>query len=286
MKKIVVKLFYLLLLSSEATATEDSFSLYVKANACSLIEGTLTKEDAKFKAYDKATLLAVKNSQYIQEKNLNLNDYDYNLLSYKIADRALDNITLATTTDTKDKVCLEFKATLNKEKTDAILKDYGYKEINDEKIKEITEEVNKMLPKSIYETDNSMPLFFIENLEYYTNATTKAYTTAILEQLSSVPRVLVTDKKELADYYILPKLIKSSVDAIDGKNSRYGISVKIEVSDKNNEIVLEDTKNRYIIIDNNEDKQKLAQKMLTKLLKESVSSLSNKLSILFIENKK
>ena len=97
---------------------------------------------------------------------------------------------------------------------------------------------------------------------------------------------MVTDTKELADYIIAPKLTKSSIDVIDEKNSRYSMSVKIEIKNKENKIILEDTKNRYLIIDNNDDKQALAKKMLTRLLKENIKSLSNKLSVLFIEKTK
>ena len=69
--------------------------------------------------------------------------------------------------------------------------------------------------------------------------TSKDYKTTILEELSFVPRVLVTDTKELADYIIAPKLTKSSIDVIDEKNSRYSMSVKIEIKNKENKIILE-----------------------------------------------
>lgn len=287
MKTYIKKLFLLFFLTPVVSiANEDSFLLNLQASACSLVEGHFSKQDARLNAYDKATLLAVKNSKYLQEKKLNLNDYDYDLLSYKIADRALNNVVILTTLDTKEKICLELKASLDKQKTDDILQEYGYKKLDDEKIKEITEEVNNTLPKSIYEAKDSLPLFYINDLEFYTSKTTDNYKTAILEELSFVPRVLVTDTKDLADYFIVPKLTQSSIDVIDEKNSRYSMSVKIEIRDKDNKLVLEDTKNRYTIIDNKEDKQNLAKKMLTRLLKESLKSLSNKLSVLFIEKTK
>ncbi len=287
MKTFIKKLFLLFLLTPIVSiANEDSFLLNLEATSCSPIEGHFSKQDARLNAYDKATLLAVKNSQYLKEKNLNLNDYDYNLLSYKIADRALNNVVILTTLDTKEKICLELKAILDKQKTDDILKEYGYKDFDDNKIKEITEDVNSTLPKSIYEAEDSLPLFYVNDLEFYTSQTSKDYKTTILEELSFVPRVLVTDTKELADYIIAPKLTKSSIDVIDEKNSRYSMSVKIEIKNKENKIILEDTKNRYLIIDNNDDKQALAKKMLTRLLKENIKSLSNKLSVLFIEKTK
>ena len=283
MIKSYLKLSFLFLLVVKPSIAEDSFSLNIKANACSKIEGTQTKYDAKFKASDKAILLAVKNSSYIKSKNLTINDYDYTLLSYKIADRALINPTMSTTLETKDKVCMEVTGLLDKKKTDEILKDYGYKELKEDKIKEIVEDINQNLPKSIYEADDKIPLLYIKDLEFYTNKTTTNYTNTILEELSFVPRILVTDKEDLADFYIVPKMLQSSIDVIDDKNSRFSMSVKVEIRSPDNTLVQDVTKNRYIIIENTEDNQQMAQKMLNKLLKEALSSLKDKLSILFLE---
>ena len=47
-----------------------------------------------------------------------------------------------------------------------------------------------------------------------------------------------------------------------------------------NNIVASTQKNRYIIIDNSEDKQSIADKMLQKLLKEAIETLQKE-SIIF-----
>ena len=51
------------------------------------------------------------------------------------------------------------------------------------------------------------------------------------------------------------------------------MSLKLELYDKKNNIVASTKKNRYIIIDNNDDKQTIADKMLQKLLKEAIETL-------------
>lgn len=282
MRISTIKLFALVILVFiSSIAKADSFSLDLNSKACSKIEGHQNKSDARLNAYDKAMLLAVKSSEYIKSKNLKINDYDYSLLSYKIADRAIKNVIISTTHESNKKICLELKASLDKQKADMILKDYSNPNISAEKVKEIADNVNQTLPKSIYEANDSIPLFYVYPLEFYTKKTTSDYTSRITEQLSFMPRILITDNKELADYYILPRLEKSSLDIIDEKNSRYSMSVSIEIKSKEGEVITKDTKNRYIIIDNSKDKQEVAKKLMIKLLTESVSTLSNQLNILF-----
>lgn len=282
MRISTIKLFALVILVFiSSIAKADSFSLDLNSKACSKVEGHQNKSDARLNAYDKAMLLAVKSSEYIKSKNLKINDYDYSLLSYKIADRAIKNVIISTTHESNKKICLELKASLDKQKADMILKDYSNPNISAEKVKEIADNVNQTLPKSIYEANDSIPLFYIYPLEFYTKKTTSDYTSRITEQLSFMPRILITDNKELADYYILPRLEKSSLDIIDEKNSRYSMSVSIEIKSKEGEVITKDTKNRYIIIDNSKDKQEVAKKLMIKLLTESVSTLSNQLNILF-----
>ncbi len=282
MRISTIKLFALVILVFiSSIAKADSFSLDLNSKACSKIEGHQSKSDARLNAYDKAMLLAVKSSEYIKSKNLKINDYDYSLLSYKIADRAIKNVIISTTHESNKKICLELKASLDKQKADMILKDYSNPNISAEKVKEIADNVNQTLPKSIYEANDSIPLFYVYPLEFYTKKTTSDYTSRITEQLSFMPRILITDNKELADYYILPRLEKSSLDIIDEKNSRYSMSVSIEIKSKEGEVITKDTKNRYIIIDNSKDKQEVAKKLMIKLLTESVSTLSNQLNILF-----
>lgn len=282
MRISTIKLFALVILVFiSSIAKADSFSLDLNSKACSKIEGHQNKSDARLNAYDKAMLLAVKSSEYIKSKNLKINDYDYSLLSYKIADRAIKNVIISTTHESNKKICLELKASLDKQKADMILKDYSNPNISAEKVKEIVDNVNQTLPKSIYEANDSIPLFYVYPLEFYTKKTTSDYTSRITEQLSFMPRILITDNKELADYYILPRLEKSSLDIIDEKNSRYSMSVSIEIKSKEGEVITKDTKNRYIIIDNSKDKQEVAKKLMIKLLTESVSTLSNQLNILF-----
>jgi hypothetical protein len=115
-------------------------------------------------------------------------------------------------------------------------------------------------------------------MEYYNQSKSSQYTSIIAEKISLEPRVLVTENKELADYILQPKLILSKMEKINNENSKYSMSVVIEVQKVNGEIVVSQQQNRYIIIENKQDKQEIAHKLLTKLLDEALKNISVKIN--------
>jgi hypothetical protein len=272
-----------ILLTFSAISKADSFFLPIASKVCVIDKenDNIKLEDIILKVQDKASFIAVKNSDYIKNKLKDIDDYDLSVIPYKIADTLLKDI-VVNSSQIDNRICLDYKALLDIKKADELLKEVENKKLNNIKIKEIAQEVLQM-PKSIYEANDSIPLIYIEDLEYYNQKTTSKYTLDITEQLSFEPRILITENKELADYILIPKLAKSSVDIIDEKNSRYSMSIIIEVTNLDGKKVIKEEKNRYIIIDNAEDMQSLAHKMIVKLLKEALASVKERLNILFKE---
>ena len=246
-----------MLLTYSAISKADSFFLPISSKVCVIDKenDNIKLEDIILKVQDKASFIAVKNSNYIKNKLKDIDDYNLSVVSYKIADTSLKDI-VAIPSQIDNRVCLDYKASLDTQKADKLLNDVKNKNLNNSKIKEIAQEVLQM-PKSIYEANDSIPLIYIEDMEYYNQKTTSKYTLDITEQLSFEPRILITENKELADYILTPRLVKSSVDIIDEKNSRYSMSIIIEVANLEGEKVIREEKNRYIIIDNTEDMQSL-----------------------------
>ena len=274
-----LSVLYLSLLYS-ATTKADSFFLPITSKVC-IKEQNKSQEDIVLEIQDKAKFLAVKNSDYVKNKLKDVDDYYLSLISYKILDTALQDVDMSKIS-ANGRMCLDYKANLDIKKTDEIIATFNVKKLNNNKIKDIAKEVISM-PKSIYEANDSIPLIYIDDLEFYNKKTTSKYTQNIVEQLSFEPRILITENKELTDFVLTPKLTKSSVDIIDEKNSRYSMSVTIEVTDLKGKKVINEEKSRYIIIDNNQNMQTLANKMITKLLNEAISSIKAKLNILFHE---
>ena len=281
MLQSILKLSVLSMLLVFSTLTKaDSFFLPVTSKVCA-IEQDKAKEDVVLGLHDKASFLAIKNSDFIKNKLKDVDDYYLSLISYKIADTSLQDI-VANQTNLDNRICINYKANLDIRQAEEIISSFNIKKINDEKIKDIAKEVLSM-PKSIYEANDSIPLIYVEDLEFYNQKTTSKYTQSIIEQLSFEPRILITENKTLSDFVLTPRLTKSTVDTIDEKNSRYSMSITIDVTNLEGKKVIMEEKNRYIIIDNNENMQSLANKMIAKLLYEAISSIKDRLSILFQE---
>ena len=80
---------FALLINYIGKAEADSFSLAVRGTACADVSAEQTRSEIRYCAYDKAVLLAVKNSPYVRQETASMDDYGYNVLAYRLADKAL-----------------------------------------------------------------------------------------------------------------------------------------------------------------------------------------------------
>lgn len=245
----------------------DSFFEPVKATVCEEVTPDTNKTDVRYNAYDKAILQAIKNNQYIKNKASDLDDHQYNIIAYKISDTVLSDVDIKTIEDNDEKVCVELFGIINKKEVDEIFADsFGKKT---KSIEEIAEEIKEKMPNS-----SITPLIYINDVLYYNNTKSGAYTQKIAEFISLEPNVLVSDNQELSDYIIQPRMTLSKLEKLDEKNSRYSMSVVVEVKKQDGSIIATKQKNRYIIIDNSDNKQDVAGKLLLKLIKEGIKDLS------------
>lgn len=278
MIKNFARLFVLALaLINGAGAGADSLFIPVKGNACINVTSDRTRSAIRYQAYDKAALMAVKSSEEISRLAQNSDEHNYTLLAYKLVDKALQDVTVTTIRDDNKKICLEISGRLDKAKADAILRE-KQNTIDTETVKNIADKVNATLPKSIYETDETIPLLYIEDLKYYNGKTSSSYTAKLAEKLAFEPRVLVTENKELADYILIPRLLLSKIEPLNQDNSRYSMSVVVEVRKNNGELVDSEQQNRYILINKKQDAQQTAHKLLQKLLEDALNNMSGKLN--------
>lgn len=278
MTKTIKKLSVLIFVICAKISYADSFLLPVNSMACSEISNQYTRAEIRYQTYDKAALLAIKSSQYIQDLLKKYDDYNYNILAYKLADKALVDVNIKTNQDNNDKICLELSASIDKKIVETIIENENIKPFAPQNIEKIVENVNQEIQKTLYEVDNTIPLIYIDDIQYYNQSKSSRYTAIISEKLSLEPRVLVTENKELADYILQPKLILSKMEKIDNKNSKYSMSVVIEIKKTNKEVVISQQQNRYIIIENKQDKQEIANKLLIKLIEDALKNISAKIN--------
>lgn len=268
------------LISIVSTARADSFLVSVKSMICQNVSTEKSRSDIRFEAYDKAAFMAVKTSEYMQKKIADLDDHSYGILAYKLADRALNDVSIITTRDDDEKICLQLSGYLDTSKADDIMREDSLNTFEPKDVQKIAREVNILLPNSPNETEEAIPLVYIKDTEFYNHTTTAAYTEKLAQKLSFEPKVLVTESKELADYFIVPKLLQAKMEKIDESNSRFSMSVIIELQNTKGNIVDSEQQNRYVIISNEEDQQKIAQKLMIKLFEDALDTMAGKLNTL------
>ncbi len=269
-----------MLISLVSAARADSFLLPVKSAVCQNIVADKSRSDIRFEAYDKAAYMAIKTSEYMQAKAKGLDDHNYAGLAYKLADSALNDVSIITTRDDDERICLELSGYLNTKTADEIIGEERVKEFKPQNVRDIAREVNILLPKPTEEEEGAIPLIYIKDAEFYNHTSTSAYTEKIAQKLSFEPKVLVTESKELADYFIVPKLIQAKMEKIGQDNSRFSMSVAVELHKTNGIVVDSEQQNRYIIISHEQDTQEIAQKLMIKLLEDALDAMSGKLNTL------
>ncbi len=140
--------------------------------------------------------------------------------------------------------------------------------------KDIYQKESKLISR-----DYIIPMIYVEEMEYYNGKKSPAYTQKIIRKLALEPSVIIVDKKDLADYFLIPKLKKSKIESINRENSRYSMSIALELWSKGGVLINTEHQNRYIIIKKSQDPQEIAKKLLSKLLDEAVDNF-----LLKIEN--
>ncbi len=284
MATVLLKLSaWVLLLCSGSTARADSFLMPVQSSVCTNMTENSDRDDIRGQTYDKAVFQAIRSSAYIRAKAAAFDDHTYNLLAYRLADKALNDVTVKIVRDDEKKVCIKINANLDTEIADELIKNENRQALNPEKVKKIAHEINSSLPKSIFETDSTIPLLYIKDVEFYNNKTSSRYTADIARKLSFEPRVLITEHRELADYFLVPKLLLSKMEKIDDKNSKYSMSVVVELQNGRGETIETARQNRYIIVSNADNRQEIAHKLLLRLLEDAVTALSEHLNVLLKE---
>ena len=268
---------FVVLVLTISSAKADSFFAKIRGNACENVTLNETRSTTRYKAYDKAALQAVKSSS-LRNQLSTLDEHTFNVLAYRLADKALNDVTIITTKDDEEKICVEISGVLDNQKTKEIIGNFQDKGFNPQNVAQIAEDINTLLPKSIYETDENLPLLFIKNLEYYNHTETAQFTALIKEKIAFEPRVLITDKQELADYFIKPKLMRSQMEKITDDKLRFSMSAKIEVTKIDETVVLSEVQNRYIIIEQKQNPQEIAHKLLQKLLEDCLQKMSKRIN--------
>ena len=119
--KIIKLSVFCICLFNSSYIKADSFFEPVNSTVCEEKKAGISQVDIRFDAYDKATLQAIKNNQYVKNKAQNIDDHQYNIIAYKISDTVLSDVNIKTIQDDDEKVCIELFGIINKKEVDLIV---------------------------------------------------------------------------------------------------------------------------------------------------------------------
>ena len=244
-------------------------SVEIYGNACEKVVQGESKSSTRVRAADKAVFLRVKKIKELDKAKQILNEHDLNVLVYRLVDEYVEDLSVNTTKDEEDKICVEIKGWLNPQNVAAVENEFfkddvPLKEASAEMVAEVADDVKA---ETLIKPDNpeSLALVHIAVLEYYNGAKSGKFTEPLKEQFSDNPYFYLTEDAEIADYVIRPKVLKAKVDKLDAGHKRLQMVVTLEIYGLE-EGVVNEYQNRFVLFGAEEDEQKTASRLLNKLL--------------------
>lgn len=247
---------------------QEAESLEIRANACEKSVSDESASSTRIRAVDKAVFLGLKNLSVFDEDKQKFDDYDLNVMIYRLLDEYVEDLSSKVTKSDNDKVCVEIEGFINPKRIEQVREEFKRNSVNrqknDEDVFDIAREVNeeiKFAPKNV----EDLALVYINDLEYYNGSKSKKYGSFLKEKLENNSYYYLTQEKELADYVITPKILKAKIDALDATHKRLQMVLVLEVSGLSDEIV-NVSQNRFLLFSAEENEQEIASRLIKKLL--------------------
>lgn len=256
-----------LLAENMPVSADGAVEIY--GNACEKSVQGESKSSTRVRAADKAVFLGVKKIDGLAKAREILNEHDINVLVYRLVDEYVEDLSVNTTKDEDDKICVEIKGWINLQTVAEVAQEFmagknAAEEIPPEIVAEVAADVqNEMEIKP--DNPESLALLHITALEYYNGAKSLKYVEGLKKQFSGNPYFYLTEDAEIADYVIRPKVLKAKVDKLDAGHKRLQMVVTLEISGLKEDVVNE-YQNRFVLFGAEEDEQQTASRLLKKLI--------------------
>ncbi|MBR2300018.1 MAG: hypothetical protein IJ870_05550 [Alphaproteobacteria bacterium] len=265
-----------------SASAQEVESVEVKANACEkMLEGE-SPSSARIRAVDKAVFLGLKSLPELKEDKKLLNDHDLNVMIYRLVDDFVEDLSSKVSKSDEEKVCVEVSGFINPQNIENVRKEFISKyheaeQISEEDIAQIISSVDAGLTLKPQNLEN-VALVYVAPFEYYNGATSEKQTVLLKDKLDNNPYYYLTQDKDLADYVILPKLLKAKVDALDETHKRLQMVVALEISGLEDE-TLTSSQNRFLLFSAGDNEQEIASKLLKKLINACALDAMRKIEI-------
>ena len=273
-------LIVLFVLLNARTVLADGKYFDISADACETIMNGESKSSTRLRASDKATFMAVKKLDQLKAIDENLSDHDFNVLVYRFVDEYIEDLSVSTTADEENKVCVSVNGKISADNVNSVKAEFekNKKEPQTDEVREIqkiVEDVNNDL-RVKPENPESLALVHVKQLEYFNGSKSVKYANLLKKHIDNNPYFYLTDDAEIADYVITPKVLKVAVDALDAGNNRLHMALVLEIAGIEKEIVSE-YQNRFVLFGAEEDKQQIASRLISKLIEQAGDGLIRKI---------
>jgi len=238
----------------------------IRAKTCEKsLEGE-SPSSTRVRAVDKAVFLSIKNLDILSNDKKNLSDHDLNVMIYRLVDDYTEDLSVKTIKSEEDKVCVETFGYISAQNIEKVRAEFqkAQQQNDDELVAKIAEDVKKEITLNPKSAEN-LALVYVADLAYYNGATSKKYAAFLKKDIEQNPYYYITDKKDLADYVIKPKVLKAKTDALDSTHKRLHMVLNLEISGLEDETV-NVVQNRFVLFSTEENDQNVATRLLKKLL--------------------
>ena len=238
------------------------------------------KMTAENRAVDKAGLAAVKLSGIVQARYRDLSANALDTIAYRIIDEYMSDAKHEVTLADGNRVCVNLRAevAMTAEQLAELVQEYRNSEAPEEQIEAIAAQVNAdtaFKPQKLADKK----LLYIRKMMFWNGAETAHYNDLLTGLFSHSVYFYVTDDAKLADYEVLPRLLKAEVDEIDTEHHKMQMHLELDVNAGSDDEFLPITVKQmhFILFAADKDEQEIADTLLRKLLTKAAEDASTKI---------
>lgn len=277
----------------------------IKGSACEkFVDGQL-KSTTRVKVTDKACYNGVSQLQSLAEIKNKIPDYDYNVLVYDLVDNYVQDLTVRTVSQNKSELCVEVQGNIPSSDIVNLIANqvaavHGNTEydfaaengIGEEKIDvaaAVKEEQSQQTPESevLYEGEakpsdaeldaqavaDEKALVYVAPTWFFDGTQSTKLSEAVRELFADAELYRLTEDENAADYTLYPNVNKAKIDSINAQTKRMQMVVSVELKSKKADVSATEHQNRFVLYENGEDEQTVAQTLLKKLFKKAGKKL-------------
>lgn len=286
--------------AQEETIDEDTISVYAKA--CEPVRSGEARSGARVRATDKASFKAVESISTLSDVRSQMPPHDFNVLVYNLVDNYLEDMAVRTLEQSSEQICVEVtgyissaniaKAQQNIEEAQNRQAEENRDDFEDLDIEtdDLPAAVTALPPKPqpqirkeiAYETaadeiaDGKISVF-VERTKFYNGTETGGFFNDIKKALAENPGIRATTSKTDADYALKTNVLRAKVDPINQKTYRLQMVIQLELTDTASGTSVTEHQNRFILFESSEDEQKVASRLMKKLLEKGCRRLLPKI---------